>query len=136
MRDEAAKAHPESCGPLLPTFSAKVVDNDTGCTRGIGGNAFEPSSVPDATVIPIEDEDSRKIPVVYVVKEYASQLTQKQVIQFVAAQLGGFYVWIINFQLIKASSLKLRAPGVVEEFSSKQANKNLDATPKTLLLKA
>ncbi|KAL4368153.1 hypothetical protein GQ457_05G011770 [Hibiscus cannabinus] len=49
--------------------------------------------------------------------------------------LGGFYIWTISFQLIKASSLKLRAHEAAEEFVSKQANKNLDATPETHLLK-
>ncbi|GMI68270.1 PIN-LIKES 5 [Hibiscus trionum] len=49
--------------------------------------------------------------------------------------LGGFYIWTISFQLIKASSLKLRALEAAEEFALKQANKNLDATPETHLLK-
>ncbi|KAE8710084.1 hypothetical protein F3Y22_tig00110328pilonHSYRG01246 [Hibiscus syriacus] len=49
--------------------------------------------------------------------------------------LGGFYIWTIGFQLIKASSLKLRALEADGDFASKQANKSLDATPETRLLK-
>ncbi|KAE8707181.1 Kinase superfamily protein isoform 1 [Hibiscus syriacus] len=48
---------------------------------------------------------------------------------------GGFYIWTISFQLMKASSLKPRALEAAEEWASKQANKNLDATPETHLLK-
>lgn len=50
-------------------------------------------------------------------------------------QLGGFYIWTITFQMIKASSMKLRDDEAAEEFSSKQPNKNLDATPQSQLLK-
>ncbi|KAK8574490.1 hypothetical protein V6N12_062180 [Hibiscus sabdariffa] len=160
VRDEAAKAHPGSCGALLPTFRAKVVDTDTGLalppykegelwlkgpaimkgylrneeatiatldkegwlkTGDLGyfdeegflyivdrikelikhnGYQVAPAeleavllshpNVLDAAVIPVEDEDSGQIPMAYVVKESASQLTQEQVIQFVAAQVAPY----------------------------------------------
>lgn len=30
VSDKDAKAHPDSCGKLIPTFSAKVIDTETG----------------------------------------------------------------------------------------------------------
>ncbi|KAE8670439.1 putative Filamin-A-interacting protein [Hibiscus syriacus] len=44
----------------------------------------------DAAVIPVEDEDSGQIPMAYVVKVSSSQLTEEQVIQFVAAQVAPY----------------------------------------------
>ncbi|MBA0760758.1 hypothetical protein Gotri_023482 [Gossypium trilobum] len=49
--------------------------------------------------------------------------------------LGGFYLWTITFHMIRASSLKLRDDEAAEDFSSKQPNENLDATPQSQLLK-
>ncbi|KAE8714753.1 4-coumarate--CoA ligase-like 4 [Hibiscus syriacus] len=158
--DDEAKAHPGSCGALLPTFSAKVVDIETGSalppykegelwlkgpsimkgylrneeatnatldkdgwlkTGDLGyfdeegfvyivdrikelikhnGYQVAPAElealllthphVLDAAVIPVEHEESGQIPMAYVVKAAASQLTEEQVIQFVAAQVAPY----------------------------------------------
>ncbi|GMI86249.1 OPC-8:0 CoA ligase1 [Hibiscus trionum] len=160
MSDHEAKAHPGSCGALLPSFSAKVVDIGTGFAlppykegelwlkgptimKGYLGNEeatnatldkdgwlktgdlgyfdeegflyivdrikelikhngyqvapaeleamlLSHPNVLDAAVIPVEDEESGQIPMAYVVKASTSQLTEEQVIQFVAAQVAPY----------------------------------------------
>ena len=50
-------------------------------------------------------------------------------------QLGGFYIWTITYQMVKASAVKFKALEAAEEFVSKEANKNLDATAESQLLK-
>ncbi|KAJ0102176.1 hypothetical protein Patl1_06000 [Pistacia atlantica] len=44
----------------------------------------------DAAVIPLEDEEAGEIPMAYVVRATGSQLTEDQVIQFVAAQVAPY----------------------------------------------
>ncbi|KAJ0046999.1 hypothetical protein Pint_05947 [Pistacia integerrima] len=44
----------------------------------------------DAAVIPLEDEEAGQIPMAYVVRATGSQLTEDQVIQFVAAQVAPY----------------------------------------------
>ncbi|OMO87263.1 AMP-dependent synthetase/ligase [Corchorus capsularis] len=67
VSDEDAKAHPGSCGRLLPMFCAKIVDVETGL-----------------------DEESGQIPMAYVVKAAGAKLTQEEVIQFVAGQVAPY----------------------------------------------
>ncbi|XP_011024332.1 PREDICTED: 4-coumarate--CoA ligase-like 5 isoform X2 [Populus euphratica] len=156
ISDEQAKAHPASCGRLVPTFSAKIVDTETGSAlppgrkgelllksptimKGYLGNeaataaTFDPDGwlktgdigyfdedgflhivdrikelikhngyqvapaeleaillghpqVLDAAVVPVEDEEAGQIPMAYVVRTAGSELTEEQVIQFVANQ--------------------------------------------------
>ncbi|KAK7391521.1 hypothetical protein VNO78_19937 [Psophocarpus tetragonolobus] len=158
--DKDAKAHPDSCGKLIPTFCAKVVDIETGkplppekqgelwfksptimkeylgnleATNAtidsegwlrtgdlgyIDGNGFvyiverikelikhngyqvapaELESVllshpliVDAAVIPVENEETGQIPMAYVVRAAGSELSEDQVIQFVAGQVAPY----------------------------------------------
>ncbi|KAL9994485.1 putative AMP-binding enzyme domain-containing protein [Helianthus debilis subsp. tardiflorus] len=44
----------------------------------------------DAAVIPLEDEEAGEIPMAYVVRAEGSQLSEDQVIQFVASQVAPF----------------------------------------------
>ncbi|XWS66242.1 hypothetical protein CRYUN_Cryun05aG0182900 [Craigia yunnanensis] len=158
--DEEARAHPGSCGLLLPTFCAKVVDIETGLAlppykegelwlkgptimKGYLGNEeataatiekdgwlktgdlgyFDEdgflyivdrikelikhngyqvapaeleavllghSNILDAAVIPVEDEESGQIPMAYVVKAAGSELTEEEVIHFVAGQVAPY----------------------------------------------
>ncbi|XP_061974649.1 probable CoA ligase CCL5 [Populus nigra] len=160
ISDEQAKAHPASCGMLVPTFSAKIVDTETGSAlppgrkgelwlksptimKGYLGNeaataaTFDPDGwlktgdmgyfdedgflhivdrikelikhngyqvapaeleaillghpqVLDAAVIPVEDEEAGQIPMAYVVRTAGSELTEEQVIQFVANQVAPY----------------------------------------------
>ncbi|XVE75458.1 hypothetical protein DITRI_Ditri12bG0095500 [Diplodiscus trichospermus] len=160
LSDEDARTHQRSCGLLVPTFSAKVVDSETGLAlppyeegelwlksptilKGYLGNEeataatidkdgwlktgdlgyFDEdgflyivdrikelikhngyqvapaeleavllghSSIVDAAVIPVEDEESGQIPVAYVVKTAGSQLTEEEVIHFVAGQVAPY----------------------------------------------
>lgn len=48
--------------------------------------------------------------------------------------LGGFYIWTYTYQLIRTSSLKLKALEASEEEASKSPNKSLDSTHQTQLL--
>lgn len=50
-------------------------------------------------------------------------------------QLGGFYIWTISYQMVKASAVKFKALEAAEEFVSKEPNKNLDATAESHLLR-
>ncbi|KAG6758549.1 hypothetical protein POTOM_038908 [Populus tomentosa] len=160
ISDEQAKAHPASCGRLVPTFSATIVDTETGSAlppgrkgelwlksptimKGYLGNeaataaTFDPDGwlktgdmgyfdedgflhivnrikelikhngyqvapaeleailvghpqVLDAAVIPVEDEEAGQIPMAYVVRTAGSELTEEQVIQFVANQVAPY----------------------------------------------
>ncbi|XVE99204.1 hypothetical protein REPUB_Repub03eG0176900 [Reevesia pubescens] len=160
IADEDAKAHPGSCGLLLPTFSAKVVDIESGLalppykegelwlksptimkgyfrneeataatldkdgwlkTGDLGyfdGDGFlyivdrikelikhngyqvAPAelealllghpNILDAAVIPIEDEESGQIPMAYVVRAAGSELSEEEVIRFVAGQVAPY----------------------------------------------
>ncbi|XP_022744570.1 4-coumarate--CoA ligase-like 5 [Durio zibethinus] len=160
LSDEDARAHPRSCGLLLPTFCAKVVDIETGLAlspnkegevwlksptimKGYLGNEeataatidkdgwlktgdlgyFDEdgflyivdrikelikhngyqvapaeleavllghSNILDAAVIPVEDEESGQIPMAYVVKAAGSELTEEEVIHFVAGQVAPY----------------------------------------------
>ena len=49
-------------------------------------------------------------------------------------QLGGFYIWTISYQMVKASAVKFKALEVAEQFVSKEPNNNLDATAESQLL--
>ncbi|XVE87563.1 hypothetical protein DITRI_Ditri18aG0127600 [Diplodiscus trichospermus] len=49
--------------------------------------------------------------------------------------LGGFYIWTISYQMVKASAEKFKALEASEGFVSKQPNNNLDATAQSQLLK-
>lgn len=49
--------------------------------------------------------------------------------------LGGFYIWTISYQMVKASAVKFKALEAAEEFVSKEPNKNLDATAESHLLR-
>ncbi|XVF62325.1 hypothetical protein PTKIN_Ptkin08bG0208200 [Pterospermum kingtungense] len=49
--------------------------------------------------------------------------------------LGGFYIWTLSYQMVKASAVKFKALEAAEEFVSKEPNKNLDATAECQLLK-
>ncbi|KAL9402745.1 hypothetical protein Peur_006594 [Populus x canadensis] len=160
ISDEQAKKHPASCGQLVPTFSAKIVDTETGSAlppgrkgelwlksptimKGYLGNeaataaTIDPDGwlktgdmgyldedgflhlvdrikelikhngyqvapaeleaillghpqVLDAAVIPVEDEEAGQIPMAYVVRAAGSELTEEQVIQFVANQVAPY----------------------------------------------
>ncbi|KAK7343943.1 hypothetical protein VNO77_13081 [Canavalia gladiata] len=160
VSDKDAKAHLDSCGKLIPTFCAKVIDIETGkplppCKEGelwlksptimkgylgnleatsttvdsegwlrtgdlgyIDENGFvhiverikelikhngyqvapaELESVllshpliVDAAVIPVEDEETGQIPMGYVVRAAGSELSEDQVIQFVAGQVAPY----------------------------------------------
>ncbi|XWS29117.1 hypothetical protein CRYUN_Cryun24cG0000900 [Craigia yunnanensis] len=48
--------------------------------------------------------------------------------------LGGFYIWTISYQMVKASAVKFKALEAAEQFVSKEPNKNLDATAESQLL--
>ncbi|KAJ1435807.1 AMP-dependent synthetase/ligase [Sesbania bispinosa] len=160
VSDKDAKAHPDSCGKLIPTFCAKVVDIETGnplpphkegelwlksptIMKGYLGN-FEATTatidpegwlrtgdlgyiddngfvhvverikelikhkgyqvapaeleslllshphIVDAAVIPVEDEETGQIPMAYVVRAAGSELSEDQVIQFVADQVAPY----------------------------------------------
>ncbi|CAK7325370.1 unnamed protein product [Dovyalis caffra] len=160
VSDEQAKTHPASCGRLVPTFSAKIVDIETGSAlppgregelwiksaaimKGYLGNeaataaTLDPEGwlktgdmgyfdadgflhivdrikelikhngyqvapaeleaillghpqVLDAAVIPVEDDEAGQIPMAYVVRAPGSELTEEQVIQFVANQVAPY----------------------------------------------
>ncbi|KAK4835060.1 hypothetical protein QYF36_004727 [Acer negundo] len=160
LANEEAKAHARSCGKLVPSFSAKVVDVETGTAlppykegelwlksptvmKGYLGNEeataatfdkdgwlktgdlcffdedgfvhivdrikelikhngyqvapaeleailLSHQDILDAAVIPLEDEEAGQIPMAYVVRAAASQLTEDQVIQFVAGQVAPY----------------------------------------------
>uniref|UniRef100_A0A199U9U1 Uncharacterized protein n=1 Tax=Manihot esculenta TaxID=3983 RepID=A0A199U9U1_MANES len=160
VSDEQAKAHPGSCGRLIPTFNAMVVDISTGFalsprkegeiwiksptimkgylqneeataamldsdgwlkTGDLGyfdedgflyivdrikelikhnGYQVAPAEleaillnhpqVIDAAVIPLEDEESGQIPMAYVVRAAGSELTEEQILQFVANQVAPY----------------------------------------------
>ncbi|XP_011031616.1 PREDICTED: 4-coumarate--CoA ligase-like 7 [Populus euphratica] len=160
ISDEQAKKHPASCGRLVPTFSAKIVDTETGSALPPGGkgelwlksptimkgylgneaataatidpdgwlktgdmgyldedgflhlvdrikelikhNGYQVApaeleaillghpQVLDAAVIPVEDEEAGQIPMAYVVRAAGSELTEEQVIQFVANQVAPY----------------------------------------------
>lgn len=49
-------------------------------------------------------------------------------------QLGGFYIWTIAYQLVRISSLKLKALEAAETIS-KEPNKDLDSNAESHLLK-
>ncbi|PKI34873.1 4-coumarate--CoA ligase-like 5 [Punica granatum] len=157
---EQAKARPGSCGRLLPSFQAKVVDNETGLAlppgregelwlrsptimRGylcndeataamitsdgwlrtgdlcyfdgdgfiyivdrikelIKHNGYQVApaeleavllshpDILDAAVVPVEDDEAGQIPMAYVVRAGGSDLTEEQVIQFVATQVAPY----------------------------------------------
>ncbi|TXG49412.1 hypothetical protein EZV62_025287 [Acer yangbiense] len=160
LTNEEAKAHARSCGRLVPSFSAKVVDVETGTAlppykegelwlkspavmKGYLGNEeataatfdkdgwlktgdlcyfdedgfvhivdrikelikhngyqvapaeleailLSHQDILDAAVVPLEDEEAGQIPMAYVVRAAASQLTEDQVIQFVAGQVAPY----------------------------------------------
>ncbi|BAT94604.1 hypothetical protein LR48_Vigan588s001000 [Vigna angularis] len=160
VSDKDAKAHPDSCGKLIPTFSAKVIDTETGkplppnkegelwlksptIMKGYLGNLEATSStidsegwlrtgdlsyiddngfvhiverikelikhngyqvapaelesvllshplIADAAVIPLEDEETGQIPMAYVVRAAGSELSEDQIIQFVAGQVAPY----------------------------------------------
>ncbi|KAJ9175473.1 hypothetical protein P3X46_014024 [Hevea brasiliensis] len=160
VSDEQAKAHPGSCGRLIPTFSAKVADIATGlalppCREGeiwiksptvmkgylkneeataatlasdgwlktgdlgyfdedgflyildrikelIKHNGYQVApaeleaillnhpQVLDAAVIPLEDEEAGQIPMAYVVRAAGSELSEEQIIQYVAHQVAPY----------------------------------------------
>ncbi|KAK7356558.1 hypothetical protein VNO80_15832 [Phaseolus coccineus] len=158
--DKDAKAHPDSCGKLIPTFFAKVIDTETGkplpphkegelwlksptIMKGYLGNLEATSAtidsegwlrtgdlgyiddngfvyiverikelikhngyqvapaelesvllshplIADAAVIPLEDEETGQIPMAYVVRAAGSELSEDQIIQFVAGQVAPY----------------------------------------------
>ncbi|RDX86534.1 4-coumarate--CoA ligase-like 5, partial [Mucuna pruriens] len=158
--DNDCKAHPDSCGMLIPTFCAKVIDIETGkplpprkegelwfksptIMKGYLGNLEATSAtvdlegwlrtgdlgyidengfvyivdrikelikhngyqvapaelesvllshplIVDAAVIPVEDEETGQIPMAYVVRAAGSELSEDQVIQFVAGQVAPY----------------------------------------------
>ncbi|KAK6933461.1 AMP-binding enzyme, C-terminal domain, partial [Dillenia turbinata] len=160
VSDKEAKARPAASGRLLPSFSAKIVDSETGqalppCKEGelwlksptvmkeylanaeatnttldsegwlktgdlcyfdedgylyivdrmkelIKHNGYQVApaelesillshpQILDAAVIPIEDEEAGQIPMAYVVIAAGSELTEEQVIQFVAKQVAPY----------------------------------------------
>ncbi|XP_061363807.1 probable CoA ligase CCL5 [Gastrolobium bilobum] len=160
VSDKDAKAHPDACGKLLPTFCAKVIDIETGkplpphkegelwlngpcIMKGYLGNLEATTStldsegwlrtgdlgyidengfvcvverikelikhngyqvapaelesvllshplIVDAAVIPVEDEETGQIPMAYVVRAVGSELSEDQVIQFVAGQVAPY----------------------------------------------
>ncbi|XVF75637.1 hypothetical protein PTKIN_Ptkin13bG0203200 [Pterospermum kingtungense] len=160
LLDEDSRAHPGSCGLLLPSFCAKIVDVQTGLAlppykegelwlkgptimKGYLGNEeataatldkdgwlktgdlgyFDKdgflyivdrikelikhngyqvapaeleavllghSNILDAAVIPVEDEESGQIPMAYVVKAAGSELSEEEVIHFVAGQVAPY----------------------------------------------
>ncbi|CAI9091206.1 OLC1v1026167C1 [Oldenlandia corymbosa var. corymbosa] len=101
--DEVAKVHPGSCGQLLPTFTARIVHFETGTplppfSRGelwLKGPApaeleavlLSHPYILDAAVVPLEDEAAGEIPIAYAVKAADSDLTENEVIDFVATQV-------------------------------------------------
>ncbi|XP_015941148.1 peroxisomal OPC-8:0-CoA ligase 1 [Arachis duranensis] len=160
VSERDAKARPDSCGQLLPTFCAKVVDIDTGkplppqkkgelwlksttimkeylgnseattltvdsdgwlktgdlsyidesgfvyiverIKELIKHNGYQVAPaeleslllshplIVDAAVIPVEDEATGQIPMAYVVRAAGSELSEDQVIQFVAGQVAPY----------------------------------------------
>ncbi|XP_076902178.1 putative CoA ligase CCL5 [Bidens hawaiensis] len=160
LSNEEAKARNAGSGKLLPTFCAKVVDNETGSAmppyqegelwlksptimKGYLGNEEATAAtidsdgwlktgdlcyfdedgclyivdrikelikhngyqvapaeleaillshpqILDAAVIPLEDEEAGEIPMAYVVRATGTQLSEEQVIQFVASQVAPF----------------------------------------------
>ncbi|KAL3520785.1 hypothetical protein ACH5RR_018934 [Cinchona calisaya] len=160
VSDELAKTHSGSCGQLLPSFTAKVVDVETGMAlppfrkgelwfkspavmQGYLGNQeataatinadgwlqtgdlgyfdedgclyivdrvkelikhngyqvapaeleatlLSHNDILDAAVVPLEDEEAGQIPIAYVVKAPNSELTEDQIIQFVASQVAPY----------------------------------------------
>ncbi|KAI6676572.1 hypothetical protein NL676_037368 [Syzygium grande] len=158
--DEEAKAHSGSCGSLIPHFSAKIVDIETGSplppnkegelwlrsptimkgylrneeattatidpegwlrTGDLGyfdedgflyivdrikelikhnGYQVAPAElealllshpqIVDAAVIPLEDEEAGQVPMAYVVRASGSELTENQVIRFIADQVAPY----------------------------------------------
>lgn len=47
-------------------------------------------TIMDAAVIPVEDDEAGQIPIAYVVKAVGSELTEDQVIHFVASQVAPY----------------------------------------------
>ncbi|XP_024989595.1 4-coumarate--CoA ligase-like 5 [Cynara cardunculus var. scolymus] len=160
VSSEEAKARSAASGALLPTFSAKVVDFETGIAlppysegelwlkgpavmKGYLGNEAATSAtivadgwlrtgdlcyfdedgylfvvdrikelikhkgyqvapaeleaillnhphILDAAVIPLEDEEAGEVPMAYIVRETGSQLSEYQIIQFVAGQVAPY----------------------------------------------
>ncbi|KAM7463851.1 hypothetical protein LguiA_031972 [Lonicera macranthoides] len=160
VSDQQAKVHMGSSGMLLPSYSAKVVDSESGlemppCKKGelwlkgsavmkgylgneeataatidsegwlrtgdlcyfdedgfiyivdrikelIKHNGYQVAPaeleaillshphILDAAVIPLEDEEVGQIPMAYVVRAAGCELTEEQVIQFVAAQVAPY----------------------------------------------
>ncbi|XP_027108713.1 4-coumarate--CoA ligase-like 7 [Coffea eugenioides] len=160
VSDELAKTHSGSCGQLIPSFTAKVVDVETGVAlppfrkgelwfkspavmKGYLGNQeasaatinadrwlqtgdlgyfdedgclyivdrvkelikhngyqvapaeleatlLSHTDILDAAVVPLDDEEAGQIPIAYVVKAANSELTEDQVIQFVASQVAPY----------------------------------------------
>ncbi|XP_030548492.2 probable CoA ligase CCL5 [Rhodamnia argentea] len=158
--DEEAKAHSGSCGSLIPNFSAKIVNIETGSPlppniegelwlRGptimkgylrneeattatldpegwlmtgdlsyfdedgylyivdrikelIKHNGYQVApaelealllshpEIVDAAVIPLEDEEAGQVPMAYVVRASGSELTENQVIRFIADQVAPY----------------------------------------------
>ncbi|KAK7268502.1 hypothetical protein RIF29_21201 [Crotalaria pallida] len=160
VSDKDSKAHPGASGKLLPTFSAKIIDTETGkplppnkegelwlkspaIMKGYLGNLEATTAtvdsegwlrtgdlsyidengfvylverikelikhngyqvapaelesvllshplIVDAAVIPVEDEETGQIPMAYVVRAASSELSEDQVIQFVAGQVAPY----------------------------------------------
>ncbi|RVW97622.1 4-coumarate--CoA ligase-like 5 [Vitis vinifera] len=107
VTDEQAKARAGSSGRLLPRFvprwwilkqgwlyhliGGRAVAEESYCDERVAPAELEAillshPSVLDAAVIPVEDEAAGQIPMAYVVRAGGSELTQQEVIQFVAAR--------------------------------------------------
>ncbi|KAJ6311466.1 hypothetical protein OIU77_013261 [Salix suchowensis] len=109
ISDEQVKTHPAFCARLVPTFGAEIVDYETGSAfppgrkgelwlrsppimKGHLGNeaataaTFDPDGWLKTDDI-VEDEEAGQIPLAYVVRTPGSELTEEQVIQFVAIQV-------------------------------------------------
>ncbi|XP_031091352.1 4-coumarate--CoA ligase 1-like [Ipomoea triloba] len=80
------------------------------------------ANILDAAVVPLEDEEAGEIPVAYVVRASGSELTEEQVIQFVASQVAPYKkVRRVNFisQIPRSTAGKILRKELVSQ--SKQS---------------
>uniref|UniRef100_A0A6N2MC56 AMP-binding enzyme C-terminal domain-containing protein n=1 Tax=Salix viminalis TaxID=40686 RepID=A0A6N2MC56_SALVM len=91
ISDEQVKTHPAFCGRLVPTFSDEIVDYETGSAFPPGRKGELWLRSPPIMKGHLGNEAATAatlaIPMAYVVRTPGSELTEEQVIQFVANQV-------------------------------------------------